>query len=152
MKTFTRHLAALAGIVLLAAASLSVPAAAQTVNIPISTPGVVLIPVHLDGQFTATTSAAVTIKLPFRAKVLGVSASARASGGTAPTLTVDVLDDAASILTAPVAVTAGTVTEAALDAAAAQIADESIVTIDLAITGTSPTWDDIDVLITVARN
>ncbi|HEY9081337.1 hypothetical protein [Magnetovibrio sp.] len=126
------------------------PTYAATANVSVATPGVVLIPVHLDGQFTATTAAAARIKLPFKAKVLGVSASARASGGTTPTLTVDVQDDGTTILSAPVAVTAGAVAEATL--ASSQVADESVITIDLAIGGTSPTWDDIDVLLTVVRN
>ena len=126
------------------------PNQAATPNVAVATPGVVLMPVHLQGQFTGDVTAVARLQLPFPALVLGVSAAARASGGTSPTLTVDVLDDGATILSAPVAVTAGAVAEGVV--AAPVIADESVVTIDLAITGTSPTWDDVDVLITLIRN
>jgi hypothetical protein len=123
----------------------------STKNIPISTPGVVLLPVHLQGQFTATVAAVCRLQLPFKAKVLGISVAARASGGSSPTLTVDVQDDGVSILETPVAVTAAEVTEAAVDADADVIADESELTVDLAIGGSSPTWDDIDVMLTLVR-
>lgn len=123
---------------------------ADTPNIAIATPGVVLVPVHLQGQFTATVTSAATLKLPFPAKVVGVSATARASGGTTPTLTVDVLDDASSVLSAPISVTAGAISEGAV--ATAKIADESVLTIDLTIGGGTPTWDDVDVLLTLVRN
>lgn len=125
------------------------PAGAATPNIAIATPGVMVLPVHLPGQYTASVTAVARIKLPFEAKVLGVSASARASGGTTPTLTVDVLDDGTTILSAPIAVTAGAVAEGTL--AAPTIADESVITVNLAIGGTTPTWDDVDLLITLIR-
>ena len=125
------------------------PAPAATANYAIAIPGVLVIPVQLSGQVTTTTAAVVRFQIPFAANVIGVSASARASGGTTPTLTVDVQDDGTTILSAPVSVTAGAVAEAAI--ATASVADESEITIDLAITGSSPTWDDITVLITVVR-
>lgn len=125
------------------------PAGAATPNIAVATPGVMVLPVHLQGQFTADVTAAVRIKLPFPAKVLGVSASARASGGTDPTLAIDVLDDGATILSAPISVTAGAVAEGTL--AAPTIADESVLTVNLDLGGTDPTWDDVDLLITLIR-
>lgn len=142
----------IAAVALFALATLAQPnpADAVTPNYSTAIPGVVVVPVHLSGQYTADVTAVAKIKLPFRAQIVGVSATARASGGTTPTLTVDVQDDGVTVLTAPVAITAGAVAEAAL--ATATIADESIVTIDLAITGTTPTWDDIDVLLTLIRN
>lgn len=124
-------------------------ARAGTSNLSVATPGVMVVPVHLSGQYTANVTAAARIKLPFPAKVLGVSASARASGGTTPTLTVDVLDDGTSMLSAPISVTAGAVTEGTVTSTA--VGDESVVTVNLAIGGTSPTWDDIDVLVTLVR-
>lgn len=120
-----------------------------TPNIPISTPGVVLVPLQLPGQYTADVTAVSRFKLPFAARVVGVSASARASGGSAPTLTVDVLDDGTSVLLAPIAVTAGAVAEGTV--ASPAVADESVITVDLAIGGTNPTWDDITVLLTLVR-
>ena len=123
----------------------------MTPNLSIAIPGVVLLPLHLPGQYTASVTAVARLKLPFAARVLGVSAAARDSGGTSPTLTVDIEDDGESILTSAVSVTEGAVAQAAIDAAKAVIADESELTVDLAITGTTPTWDDVDVLLTLVR-
>ena len=122
-----------------------------TPNLSIAIPGVVLLPLHLPGQYTASVTAVARLKLPFAARVLGVSAAARDSGGTSPTLTVDIEDDGESILTSAVSVTEGAVAQASIDAAKAVIADESELTVDLAITGTTPTWDDVDVLLTLVR-
>lgn len=111
--------------------------------------GIVPIPILLfiAGQRTATVVAVIRFKMPFPATVLGVSASARASGGTTPTLTVDVLEAGTTILSTPIAVTAAAVAEGAI--ADSAIADESAVTINLAIGGTNPTWDDICVQLNV---
>ena len=150
---FTRTLAAaVVGMFALAAVAAIDPDAARadTDNISVATPGVILLPFHLDGQFTATTADAATIKLPFEAKVIGISATARASGGTTPTLTVDVDDDDVALLASAISVTAGTVSEGTL-ATSTVVADESEITIDLTIGGTNPTWDDIDILLTLVR-
>ena len=133
-----------------ACASFFAPAVlADTPNFPVSTP-VQMVPLVISGQYTATTAGVVQVKLPFRAKLVGVSASARASGGTSPTLTVNVKQGASSVLSAPISVTAGSVAEGSI--ASAQLADESTLTVDLTIGGTSPTWNDITVLLTLARN
>lgn len=108
-----------------------------------------VIPIVINGQRTATTADVAQFKLPFPAKLIGVSATARASGGTSPTLTVDVQDDGASVLSSAISVTAGTVSEGTVSAGS--IADESEITVDLTIGGTSPTWDDITVLLTLVR-
>lgn len=115
----------------------------------LSTPGVFPLPIHLAGQHTADRTAVSRIKLPFPAKILGVSVSARASGGTTPTLAVDVQAGGTTILSAPISVTAGAVAEGTV--ATDTIADEAILTVDLAIGGTNPTWDDLDVLLTLVR-
>jgi hypothetical protein len=120
-----------------------------TKNFPLGA-GVLLLPLHLSGQYTANRTAIARLKLPFAADLVGVSASARASGGTTPTLTVDVQKGGVTMLAAPVAVTAGAVAEATI-VASSQIADESVITIDLAIGGTTPTWDDITVNLTLVR-
>jgi hypothetical protein len=122
---------------------------AQTVNYAPQIAGVMVIPFHVSGQYTATTTGVVRFQLPFRARVLSVQANARASGGTSPTLTVDVLNNATSILTAPVAITAGTVAFAAI--ATPILPDEATVNVNFAIGGTSPTWNDITVMLTVLR-
>lgn len=102
--------------------------------------------ITLSGQRTATVTSVASIKVPAKMKLVGVSATARASGGTTPTLTVDVLAASTSLLSAPFAVTAGAVAEGTI--ATATIADETVVNINLAITGTNPTWDDISILLT----
>ena len=107
-------------------------------------------PLHFDGQFTATSNPVAKFVLPFGAKLIGVSANARASGGTSPTLTVDLEDDGTSVLSSAISITAGTVSEGTI--ANATIADESVMEVVLTIGGTSPTWDDITVLLTLVRN
>jgi hypothetical protein len=122
---------------------------AATPNYSVAISGVQVIPVHISGQYTATTDPVAHIQLPFPATVIGVSATARASGGTSPTLTVDIEDDGTSILSSAISVTAGTVSEGTI--ATASVADESQMEVVLTIGGTSPTWDDITVLMTVIR-
>jgi hypothetical protein len=66
--------------------------------------------------------------MPFKAKLVGVGASARASGGTSPTLTVDVKAGGTTLLSAPISVTAATYTEGTITTSA--IADEAAITVD----------------------
>lgn len=124
-------------------------AGAATQNYSTATTGVVVIPLHVSGQYTASTTAVARFTMPFPCKVLTVGASARASGGTSPTLTVDLKAGGVSLLSAPVSVTAGAVAEATISTST--VADEAAMTVDLAITGTSPTWNDITIFITVLR-
>lgn len=151
MKTFSiKRLTAAFMVGVLAIASVLAPthAFAATQNYALGTP-VMVLPFHISGQYTATTAGVVKFLIPFKAKLIGVSASARASGGTSPTLTVDVLNGATSLLSAPVSITAGTPAEATITTSA--IADESTINVNLAITGTSPTWNDITVILTLVR-
>jgi len=53
------------------------------------------------------------------------------------------------VLSAPIAITAGTVSEGTVSDSL--LADESTITADLTIGGTSPTWNDIILLLTVVR-
>jgi len=123
-------------------------AVADTTNYPLTVQTSV-IPFHISGQYTATTASVVKFKLPYAAKLVGVSATARASGGTTPTLTVDVKEAGTTVLSAPVSITAGTVSEGTITDTL--LADESTITADLTIGGTSPTWNDITLLLTVVR-
>jgi len=148
-RTFRNVLAAVAALAAIAFSLSIQPAQAATPNVAVGAGQAVTIPLFIAGQRTTTTAAVVKFKMPFPCDVLGVSATARASGGTTPTLTVDVQSAGVTILSAPVAITAGTVAEATVTTAA--IPDENVITVDLAIGGGSPTWDDIMVLITVAR-
>lgn len=126
------------------------PALATTPNFTVAAaPGVVVIPLHISGQYTATTPNVARFQMPFRCRLIGVTVSARASGGTAPTLTVDLFDDTVSALSAPISVTAGTYGLGTITNPL--VLDESVMTVDLTITGTTPTWNDITILITVVR-
>lgn len=104
------------------------------------------IAVLISGQRTASVTNVAKFTIPAKMKLIGVTATARASGGSTPTLTVDVLAATTSLLSAPVAVTAGAVAEATI--ATSAIPDETVLNISLAITGSSPTWDDISILLT----
>ena len=134
-------------LAVLAAVS-AVPVQAATANYPLGTQ-VSIIPFHISGQYTASTTAVVRFTLPYKAKLIGVSSTARASGGTSPTLTVDVKSGGTTVLSTPTAITAGTVAESVITVST--LADEASITVDLAITGTSPTWNDITILLTVVR-
>lgn len=127
----------------------STPAQASTTNYSPAVAQVEVIPFTISGQWTATTTGVATIKLPFPAKLIGVSATARASGGTTPTLTVDVKQGSTSVLSAPISITAGTLSEGTITTSS--LTDESTISVNLAIGGTSPTWNDITVLLTVIR-
>lgn len=149
MKPFKKLTSLFAALALVASTLFApLPALAATTNYPPSA-AVLVVPFHLSGQYTATATGVVKFKLPFKAKVLSVQANARASGGTTPTLTVDVLNGSTSMLSAPISITAGTVAEGTITTATH--ADESTINVNLAITGTSPTWNDITVVLTVLR-
>jgi len=152
---FTRLKGFLSAALIAAAAALALSGApavsAQTPNVAVGAGQVVSFPILIAGQRTATVAAVARFAMPFPCDILGISASARASGGTAPTLTVDVLDDGTSVLSTPVAVTAGAVAQAVLASTVPVVTDESVMTVNLAIGGTSPTWDDIMVVVTVVR-
>lgn len=156
MRSHLKTIIGMAGISILAAVVLLLATApgerveAATSNVA-SAYDVQVIPIILSGQRIATTADVVQFKLPFPGALIGVSATARASGGTTPTLTIDVQDDGVTVLSAPISITAATVSEGVVTTTGAVIADESEITIDLTITGTSPTWDDITVLLTVVR-
>lgn len=133
---------------LLAGLMMAMAAMAATQNYNLNSQ-VEVIPFHISGQYTTNTTAVVKFTLPFGCKLVGVSTTARASGGTTPTLTVDVKEGGVSVLSAPISVTAGTVAEGTITDS--QLADEASITADLAITGTTPTWNDITLLLTVVR-
>jgi len=122
---------------------------AATPNPSPNSPGYMVLPFQISKQFTTTTTGVVRFKAPFPCKVMSVYATARASGGTTPTLTVDVKEAGTTILSTPVAVTAGTVSEAVITDT--KLADESVITMDLNIGGTTPTWDDITIIMVLKR-
>ena len=124
-------------------------AEAATPNVSVGGGQVMVFPFHISGQYTATTAAVVKFAMPQPCTLIGAGATARASGGTTPTLTVDVLEGGTTVLSAPISITAGTYSEGTITDSA--IADEATVTVNLTIGGTSPTWNDITVVLTCAR-
>lgn len=139
---------ALAIVAFLAAMIPAPPAQAATPNYAPAF-NVTPIVLHISGQYTTTTTGVAKFNIPFKARVIGVGASARASGGTTPTLTVDVKTAGATILSAPISVTAATYTEGVITTPV--LVDESALTVDFTIGGTTPTWNDMVVVITVVR-
>ena len=149
-KTPLHRLAALMLLVVLLAFNLATlpKAEAAVSNVPVGS-GVMVFPFHISGQYTVTTASVVKFNMPQPCQLIGVGATARASGGTTPTLTVNVKEAGTTVLSAPISVTAGTWGEGTITDSS--IADEAAVTVDLTIGGTSPTWNDITVLLTCAR-
>ncbi|TAN61053.1 hypothetical protein EPN18_07400 [bacterium] len=133
----------------LAIAGLPATAPAATKNFSEAIQSIQVVPFQLTGNLTTTTANIVRFQIPFKAEVLGVSATARASAGTAPTLTIDVKEAGVTILSTPMSITAGTVTEGPI--ADNMLADEAIITVDIAIGGTSPIWGDITLILTLRR-
>ena len=122
---------------------------AATPNYPPGSTCPLVMPFHLSGQYTASATGVIRFAMPFPATLVTVQASARASGGTSPTLTVDVKEAGTTVLSSPVSVTAGAVSEATI--ADSSIADEAVITADLTIGGTSPTWNDITIVMVFCR-
>ncbi|HVL37310.1 MAG TPA: hypothetical protein VM489_16695, partial [Burkholderiales bacterium] len=121
----------------------------QTPNVAVGAGQVMVFPFHFSRQFTATVANVARFQMPQPCQLIGAGASARASGGTSPTLTIDVLAGGTSVLASPIPVTAGAFTHGAIKTDT--IADEAVITVSFAIGGTSPTWDDPVLLLTCAR-
>lgn len=149
MKSLVTRFRTAVAATLLALMSVLPVAQAATPNYPIGTPGIGVLTFQYDGQFTATTNPVSKFVMPFAARLLGISGTCRASGGSSPTLTIGLEDDTVSVLSAAFAVTAGTVAEGTISTPV--VADESVMEIVFTIGGSSPTWDDCTVLITYQR-
>lgn len=145
----TLYTVAAALLALGAVLAATAPAAAATPNYAVAVADMEVITLHLSGQYTASTTAVARFAMPFPCRIVGVAASARASGGTSPTLTVDLKDDGTSVLSSAISVTAGSIAEGTV--ANPTVGDESAMTLDFTIGGTTPTWNDITVLVTVVR-
>ena len=124
-------------------------AEAATKNYSEVVTGVQIVSLPIMGTYTATRTGIVTFQIPFKAKVLGVSATARASSGTTPTLSVDVKEGGTSILSTPFFINTSSVTEGVISDKT--LADEATVTVDLTIGGDTPVWDDITAILTLRR-
>jgi hypothetical protein len=102
------------------------------------------------GTVTADTTKKVGIKLPWKYDLLGFRTFARASSGTTPTLTADLLEAGVSVLSTPTAVVADTYTDGTVSDSA--LADEAELTVNLDIGGTdTPTFTDVTLTLCLRR-
>ncbi len=107
------------------------------------------VPLTADGQFTTAVTSLRTFQMPFAATLVEVSACARDidTGDADEAYSVDVLEAGTSVLSAVINLVAddtpvvGTVSDSSL-------ADNAKITVDLDMGGTSPTLDDLTVLLT----
>lgn len=141
-----RAIGALIVVALLFAMLFNLPAArAAVTNVSPATGQVVVIPLHFSGTYSATTTAAAKFNMPFACKLLGAGAVPRALTGTGNT--VDVLLGGTTVLSAAMAMTAGTYTEGTITTSS--ITDEGVITVNLTIP--SGTLVDTTVLLTCLR-
>lgn len=104
--------------------------------------------IMIAGQRTATVTPWKQ-NLPYPAKLIGVTAYCRASGGTTPTLTIDITEGGSSVLSSAISITADTIATGTISDDA--LADEATLAMVMTIGGTNPTWDDCNVLLTLLR-
>lgn len=144
--TWLNKLKSFAALTMLACAIVALvgaPVLAATTNPAVGSAGYQNFTFHISGQYTASTTAVVKFTMPYPCVINYAQATARASGGTSPTLSV-VLKNGASTVSTIGPITAGTVAEGTL--ANTSVTDEAAMTVDLTIGGTSPTWNDMTVL------
>lgn len=144
-------LAALVVVMLLAAAVVIAPSrfppAAQAAT-PNLAPGfgVMVLPLHLAGAYTSTTTAA-TFNMPMPCAMLGVGAAPRTV--SLPSVAVDVQLGGASILASPIELSTGTYSEGTISTAA--ISDEGVMTVIVNTPMANSSVSDLTVLLTCAR-
>jgi len=124
-------------------------AMADTANPSPASSGYMVMPMPIMGLYTSNTASVVKFKVPYPAKLVHVSATARQSSGSNPTLTVNVKDAGTTVLSSPISITAGTVTDGVISSPT--VTDESLLSVDFAITGTAPRWNDITLLLLLKR-
>lgn len=129
------------------------PVQAAITTPPIAMPGVQVIPLTAWGNTVSSgTHTLFKLKLPFAAKLLGVSAWVGHADLTTgdETYTMSISGSSAGNLVTPFAVnTPAAVQEASVVNSA--ISDEETITISLATGGTTPAWTNATVALTVAR-
>jgi len=105
--------------------------------------------INHDGQETATVNPIKVFQMPFAATLVEVSAGARDIDTTDAneTYTIDIEDDGTTTLSAAIAIVADA-TPVVGTVSAGTIADNSVIEAVLTIGGTTPTIDDITVLLT----
>ena len=125
-------------------------AQAATANPSPASSGYTPLVIPLMGQYTTSRTALVKFTALNGYRVIAANATARASGGTSPTLKIRGLSGVQCIYSSSGAFVAGT-TKALTLATTPKIVDESAATIDLVIGGTSPVWSDISILLFLKR-
>ena len=122
---------------------------AATPNPTSGSAGYFMMPHHFDSQLTSSVTSKVAFKMPWPAELVDVKCAGRAfSSSGSPTFTWTIKAAGSSIATcAPTTASTevtGTVTTSA-------IADEALITIDYTSTGSTPTADDMDLILIFKR-
>lgn len=129
-------------------AGLALPASAATFNPSTGSSGYFVMTFHFDSQLTATVADKAQWRMPWPAELIAIKCSGRALGGTTPTYTWTLQEGAGANATCAPTTAAteveGTITDSS-------IADEASMTLDYASTGTSPTADDMTVILIFKR-
>ena len=133
------------------------PTADRTVTVPdsdvdLGNVGVFTIAIHHEGQETATLNPTAAFQMPFAATLTEVSVHARDidTTDTDETYTVDIEEAGTSVLSSAISITAddtavvGTISDSA-------IADNAKIEVVLTLGGTTPTIDDLTVLLTFQK-
>lgn len=124
-------------------------AEAATANPSPASAGYFVMTFHFDSQLTSTVADKAQFTMPWPAQLVGVQCVARALGGSAtPTYTWTIQEEAGTLATCAM-VTAVTVVEGTI--ADSAVADEAKITLDYASSGTSPTADDVTVILIFKR-
>lgn len=156
LKSKMLAVAAIVGLLLLGGVTLttqhsplSAPAQAATENPAQGASGYFVMTFNFDSQLTGTVANKAQWSMPWPAQLVAMKCSGRAFGGTgSPTYTWTLQEGAGTAATcAPT--TAATEVEGTISDAA--IADEASMTLDYASTGTSPTADDMVVVLIFKR-
>lgn len=138
-------------VVLLLGALVFAPSAmlAATSNPSPASSGYFAMTFNFDSQLTSTVADKAEFTMPWPAQLVQIQCVARALGGSGgPTYTFTLQEGAGTLATcAPV--TAGAVVEGTISDAA--VADEANITLDYASAGTSPTADDVTVILFFKR-
>lgn len=157
MNTLFSPVKSLAAILLLAVLCLlcvpTPPASAATANPSPASSGYMMLPLTFDRAVTTVSAPVIArIKTPWPATVVGVTASCETAdyASTDEHYKIDIKEGATSILSAPIDMVAadtvydGTVSDTTL-------ADEAVLTVILDVTGTTPSVEDVSVLLILKR-
>ena len=152
MTLFKSNISRALGLVLALVALTLVPLAvthSATDNPAQGAPGYYVLTFHFDSQLTVTVADKAQWKMPWPSTLIQVKCSGRAFGGSASPTYTWTLQEAAGTAATCAPTTAATEVEGTISDAS--IADEASMTLDYASTGTSPTADDMTVILIFKR-